>query len=362
MRSSPLGWIMGLDLIYFSIRQDMNTRAQRHRTKSPFLRVSVPLCFILLFAPYLPAQTHIHESSHMGSRFAITVVHEDEKFAWKAITAAEAEIERIEALISSWRESSQTHAINQAAGTQSVQVDKELFNLISRAQKVSQLSQGAFDLSYASMDKLWKFDGSMKELPDSTAVAQSVARINYQDILLDKKHTAVMLRKSGMKIGFGAIGKGYAANRAKNLLQEMGIRSGMVNAGGDLTAWGTEEDGSPWKVAIADPTKKKPVLAWLDIKNQAVVTSGDYERFVDIAGKRYAHIIDPRTGYPVQGLKSVSIICPDAEIADAMATTVFVMGKEKGLALIDKLAGIECIIITDENEIVTSKHLNLSYE
>lgn len=339
-----------------------NTEKWKPREPVCLLRITISLCSLLGFLPYLSAQTHIYESSHMGSRFAITVVHEDSSLAWKAILAAENEIERIEALISSWRENSQTSAINRAAGKQAVQIDKELFDLISRAQKVSQLSQGAFDLSYASMDRVWKFDGSMTKVPDSLAVAESVSKVNYQDIILDKKHTAVTLQKAGMKIGFGAIGKGYAANRAKTLLQEMGIASGMVNAGGDLIAWGTEENGAPWKIAIADPSKQKQVLAWLELSDKAVVTSGDYERFVEIEGKRYAHIIDPRSGYPVQGLTSVTIICPDAEIADALATTVFVLGKEEGMALIEKLRGIEGIIITDKNEILTSKLLTLIYE
>ena len=319
-------------------------------------------CLHLFIGVKAQSRTHIHESFHMGSPFAITVIHEDNEKAWEGIRAAEKEIDRIEKLISSWQESSQTSAINRAAGKEAVKVDAELFQLISRAQKVSQLSGGAFDISYASMDRIWKFDGSMNELPSPQAIENSVAHIDYEKVLLDPNKQTVFLQEEGMKIGFGAIGKGYAANRAKSILQEMGINSGMVNAGGDLIAWGTEEDGSPWKIALADPTKEKQVLAWLEVDNKAVVTSGDYERFVELEGKRYAHIIDPRSGWPVQGLKSVSIICPDAEIADALATTVFVLGKEKGLELVEKLRGIECIIITDENEIVTSSHLNLSHE
>ncbi|MEM6803702.1 MAG: FAD:protein FMN transferase [Bacteroidota bacterium] len=321
---------------------------------------------LFLFVAYLPSHaqenTHIHESFHMGSPFAITVVHSDREKAWEAIEAAEKEIERIEALISSWRPTSQTSSINKHAGLKAVKVSEELFQLIYRAKKVSQLSQGAFDISYASMDRIWKFDGTMTQMPSPEAIAKSVEKIGYQQIELQEARKEVFLQRQGMKIGFGAMGKGYAANRAKAILQAKGISSGMVNAGGDLTAWGKEENGESWKIAIADPSKKKTVLAWLELSDQAVVTSGDYERFVEIEGKRYAHIIDPRTGYPVQGIKSVSIICPDAELADALATCVFVMGREKGLKLIEKLQGIECLIITDENEIVTSNKLKLSYE
>ncbi|MEL6250388.1 MAG: FAD:protein FMN transferase [Bacteroidota bacterium] len=345
MRSFPLALIMDLDSGFF-------------RRKS-FL---VLFFLSLSFGVKGQSHTHIHESFHMGSPFAITVVHEEEQKAWEAIKAAEIEIERVEALISSWKESSQTSAINRAAGKNAVKVDPELFQLISRAQKVSELSAGAFDISYASMDRIWKFDGSMKTLPTEDAISISVAKIDFQKVILDQEQQSVFLQEEGMRIGFGAIGKGYAANRAKKILREMGMTAGMVNAGGDLIAWGREEDGSLWKIAVADPTKEKKVLAWLEVDDKAVVTSGDYERYVILEGKRYAHIIDPRTGWPVQGLKSVSIICPDAEIADALATTVFVLGKEKGLELVEKLRGIECIIITDENEIVTSSKLNLSHE
>ncbi|MEM8889874.1 MAG: FAD:protein FMN transferase [Bacteroidota bacterium] len=345
MRSFPLGLTMVSDSGFFR------------------RKLVLVLCFLSIsFGAKGQSHTHIQESFHMGSPFAITVVHEDKTKAWDAIKAAGEEIKRIENLISSWKESSQTSAINRAAGKSAVPVDEELFQLISRAQKVSQLSGGAFDISYASLDRIWKFDGSMKGIPTEEAIKQSVARIDYDKVILNQEKQSVFLQEEGMKIGFGAIGKGYAANRAKKVLQEMGISSGMVNAGGDLIAWGTEEDGSPWKIAVADPSKEKKVLAWLEVQDKAVVTSGDYERFVILEGKRYAHIIDPRSGWPVQGLKSVSIICPDAEIADALATTVFVLGKEKGLELVEKLRGIECIIITDENEIVTSSHLNLSHE
>lgn len=340
----------------------MNSEKGKNKLYDSCFRISVYLIFWLLCFSQVCGQTHIHESSHMGARFAITVVHDNEQLAWQAIQEAEAEIERIENLISSWREHSQTSAINRAAGKEPVKVDKELYALIARAQKVAQLSGGAFDISYASMDKIWKFDGSMEKMPDSLSVAKSVAKIEHSKILLDPAAQTVFLAEAGMKIGFGAIGKGYAANRAKNLLKEKGIQSGMVNAGGDLIAWGTEEKGTPWRIAVADPSKKKQVLAWLEISDKSVVTSGDYERFVEFGGKRYAHIIDPRTGYPVQGLKSVTVICPDAELADALATTVFVLGKQKGLELIEKLRGIECLIITDENEMLTSKLLKLTYE
>lgn len=307
-------------------------------------------------------QAHTKTLLLMGSRFDITAVHEDPEVAWRGINAGIAEISRIEQLISSWDKASQTSAVNRMAGIEAVQVDSELFQLIERSIKVSGLTNGAFDISFASMDRIWKFDGSMTAMPPSEQVEQAASQINYQNIILDRDQSTVFLQESGMKIGFGAIGKGYAANRAKAIMEKLGIKDGLVNAAGDLIAWGKMETGKDWTIAIADPVKKGNIIAWLAVREGAVVTSGDYERFAMLNGKRYAHIIDPRTGYPTTGTKSVTIVCPDPELADALATSVFVLGPDAGLALIDQLKGIECLIITDENQLRSSNNLELQYE
>lgn len=296
----------------------------------------------------------------MGSRFEVTAVSADDTLAWESIEAAVAEIQRIEELISSWDPSSQTSKINQQAGIQPVRVDSELFELIRRSLKISRLTGGAFDISYASVDKIWQFDGSMVLLPDSMEVAASVRKIDWQKVTLNADSLSVFLLEKGMHIGFGGIGKGYAANRARALMQRMGITSGLVNAGGDLIAWGERSPGKPWSIGIADPSTPANIFAKLEINNQAVVTSGSYEKFVEFEGKRYAHIIDPRTGWPVQELKSVTILCPDAELADALATAVFVLGPKEGLRLINQLKGISCVMVTDKNEILQSEGLDLN--
>lgn len=297
----------------------------------------------------------------MGSRFEVSAIHNDTQVAWDAINAGIQEITRIENLISSWDENSQTSQINRNAGIEAVKVDEELYNLIHRALKISKLTDGAFDISFASMERVWKFDGSMTKVPSKEAISESVAKVNYQNIVLNVEAQTVFLKEKGMKIGFGAIGKGYAANRAKVIMQKMGIENGLVSAGGDLIGWGEQEDGTQWKIGIADPQEKDNIFSWLSIVNQSVVTSGNYEKFAMIDGKRYAHIIDPRTGMPVTGLKSVTMICPDAELADALATSVFVLGEEKGLNLVNQLKGIECLLVTEENEIRTSENLALNY-
>lgn len=324
---------------------------------------SVIMTLSLLLATCAPlwaqGQKHHKVVKLMGSRFEITAIHADAQTAWDGINAGIAEITRIEKLISSWDPNSQTSAINKQAGIAPVRVDAELFNLIKRGIRISELTNGAFDMSYASMDRIWKFDGSMKVLPEAKIVARAASKIGFRNIALNETDRTVFLRQKGMKIGFGGIGKGYAAQKAKEKMKAMGIEGGVVNAAGDLIAWGRDEAAKEFKVGIADPKQKDLVMSWLVVGNGAVVTSGDYERFAMFNGKRYAHIIDPRTGYPTTGIKSVTIICPNPELADALSTSVFVLGQEAGLELINQLKGIECLIITDNDELITSNNLEL---
>ena len=295
----------------------------------------------------------------MGSRFDITVVAKDPVEANKYIDLAINEITRIEQLISSWDSKSQTSEINRSAGIKPVKVDSELFDLIQRGIGISKLTDGAFDISYASMDKIWKFDGSMTEMPSTDSIKASVAKVGYRNIILDNENNTVFLKLKGMKIGFGAIGKGYAADKAKNLLISKGVVAGIINASGDMNTWGKQPDGSEWKVAITNPMDKNKVFALLPINNGAVVTSGNYEKYVTFNDVRYTHIIDPRTGYPATGIISVTVFAPKAELADALATSVFVMGIEVGLNRIQQLPQVECIIIDDKGHITTSKNIEI---
>lgn len=287
----------------------------------------------------------------MGSRFDISVVAENQQQADGYIDIAVEEITRIEKLISSWDANSQTSMINANAGIQPVIVDRELFNLIKRAVGLSKLTQGAFDISYASMDKIWKFDGSMEMMPTEEEIKQSVSKVGYQHIELNESAGSVFLNTKGMKIGFGAIGKGYAADQAKERLKALGVQAGIINASGDMNTWGRQPNGELWNIAITNPLNKDNVFAMLPVDNQAIVTSGNYEKFVKFNGVRYAHIIDPRTGYPSTGIISVSVMAAKAELADALATSVFVMGKEVGLDFINQLNGVECIIIDEQGNI-----------
>nr|WP_246041120.1 FAD:protein FMN transferase [Flavivirga rizhaonensis] len=316
--------------------------------------------FMLLFTIVSIAQQPFKRTLKlMGSRFDITVVAKDSIEANTHIDTAIAEIDRIEKLISSWDKNSQTYKINKYAGIKPVKVDTELFNLIERAIEISKLTDGAFDISYASMDRIWKFDGSMTKMPSKEDIKASVVKVGINNIILDKFNSTVFLKIKGMKIGFGAIGKGYAADKAKDLLISKGVPSGIINASGDMNTWGRQPNGNMWKVAITNPLNKNKVFALLPITNGAVVTSGNYEKFVSFNGKRYSHIIDPRTGYPSSGIISVTVFAPKAELADALATSVFVMGIETGLDRINQLPKIECIIIDDKGNILKSNNIEI---
>ena len=225
---------------------------------------------------------------------------------------------------------------------------------------ISKLSDGAFDISYASMDKIWKFDGSMTEMPKAEDIESSVSKVGYQNIILDRDSSSVFLKLEGMKIGFGAIGKGYAADKAKSLLIQKGVVAGIINASGDMNTWGFQPDGKTWKVAITNPMDKNKAFALMPVTNAAVVTSGNYEKYVTFNGKQYSHIIDPRTGYPTTGIISVTVFAPKAELADALATSIFVMGIEIGLNRVNQLPKIECIIIDDKGIIHTSNNIEIN--
>ncbi len=296
----------------------------------------------------------------MGNCFEITVVAEDETWAHDKIDLAIAEIRRIEKLLTTFDDNSQTNQINKQAGISPVKVDREVFDLISRSLRISAITDGAFDITYGSIDKrLWNFDKSMTSLPDESTAKSMVRLINYRNVILNKDDSTVMLKEKGMRIGFGGIGKGYAAEMAKALLKKEGVKSGIVNASGDLTAWGMQANNKPWTIGIADPDNAHCSFSCMNVSDTAVATSGNYEKYVKINGKKYSHTINPKTGLPVTGIKSVTIISPNAEIADAMATPVTIMGVKAGINLINQIEHIDCIIIDDNNKIFSSKNINL---
>lgn len=290
----------------------------------------------------------------MGSPFNITVVAVNEEIAHINLQEAIAEITRIEKLISSWDKESETFRINKNAGIKPVKVSRELFNLIERCNKISEFTDGAFDISFASMDNIWKFDGTMVKMPTDKAIKKSVSKVGYEKIILNREDQTVFLKDKGMKISFGAIGKGYAADKAKEFLVSRQVVGGIIDAAGDLTTWGTDKTGKKWIIGVVNPASSDKIVSWLPVVESSVATSGSYEKYVTFKGKQYSHIIDPRTGYPSSGIRQVSIFAKSAETCDAFATAVFILGKEDGLALLNQLRDVDVVLFDSENKLYKS--------
>ena len=297
----------------------------------------------------------------MGNHFEITVVGTDEQWANEKIDLGVKEIQRIEKLLTTYAEHSETNLINANAGIAPVKVSEEIILLIERALRISNVTQGAFDISYGSVDKsLWNFDTTMTSLPSREIAKQSVRLINYKNIIIDKEASTVFLKQEGMRIGFGGIGKGYAAEQAKNVMRAAGVESGVVNASGDLTTWGLMPDGNKWTIGIVNPEMASSVFSYMNVSGLSVATSGNYEKYIMIDGVKYSHTINPKTGLPVTGIKSVTIVSTNAEIADAMATPVMIMGIEAGLDMINQIKDIEAIVIDDNNVLYATKNIKLT--
>lgn len=305
-----------------------------------------------------PLAEHRKQARLMGSAFEFVTVTEADAPDDHLDTAI-AEVRRMEALLTEFSDTSHTARLNQAAGIHAVDVDPEVYALLYRCREIARLTQGAFDITAGVLKKLYDFRHAPATLPGRAAIDAALQRVGWDKIVLTPPGQGY-LSVPGMHIGFGAIGKGYAADKVKHVLQQKGVRSGVINASGDLTAWGTRPDGTPWKVGIADPDAPDRVMGWIPVQQASVATSGNYEQYVEINGTRYSHNIDPKTGLPVRGVKSATVVSPSAELSDALATAVTVMGPAVGLHFIDQLPNTHCLIIDDQNRLHTSRHLSIT--
>ena len=295
----------------------------------------------------------------MGSTFEITVVTSNEDIGYVNIQEAIDEIRRIERMISSWDPESETSLINKNAGVQPVRVSKELFHLLERCIQISEITNGAFDITYAALDKVWQYDGSMETLPAPEKVRNAVLKVGYQNIRLNSEEYTVYLPERGMKIGFGAIGKGYAADRAKELLLSKQVGSGCINAAGDITAWGTKASGEKWLLGVANPLGKNRMFTWVPLIESSASMSGKFDKYTTLNEKRYSHLLNPDSGYPVTRMIQTIVFGKSAELCDALATAIHVLGKDRGLALINQLGDTEVIIIDNFGELTSSEGLKM---
>ena len=308
--------------------------------------------------PYLPSIALEEFSASlllMGSSFQITLVAEKNK-GTAYLTEAINEIQSIESWLSSWQAGSITTRLNETAAKYPVQVPSEYFQLVKRCLELSRLTQGAFDISFNGLDNLYEFDQQEHDIPSIVVLSEGLQHVGYNKIIL-QDNQQISFSDSLVQIGFGAIGKGYAADQVKKLMEAHGLPGGVVNASGDLTTWGTRANGEPWKVGVPEPMNKDNIILWLPVEGKAIATSGDYEKYFTHDGQRYSHIINPKTGLPVVGALSVSIISDSAELSDALATAVSVMGIEVGMDLINQLDGVECVFIDNNRKLHFSNGL-----
>lgn len=296
----------------------------------------------------------------MGSFFEFIIVGDKAKEAenWALIERCVQEVNRIEQLISEWTPSSEISKINQQAGKAAVTVSPEVYDLLERALALSDLTQGAFDLTFLAYYKYWDFKNPNFSTFDTAKIKALGAYVDYTKIQLLPQYQVQL--PAQFQLGLGGIGQGYAVDRVKQLLLEAGVQNFVVNGSGDVYAQGKDLDGKPWRVGIASPLDRERILRWLPVDNFAVVTSGTSERNFTHKGKLYSHIIHPKTGFPIQGLQSATVISPYTEVADALATSLLILGKDLAFNLINQLPNTHCILIDETEQIYYSKNLQLN--
>jgi len=311
----------------------------------------------------LATQATPQESGHarfegmaMGSDLEIEVFGSDQAICDQAVKEAREEIARLERIMTDWKQESPLMDVNRAAGKKPVEVPPELYFIIERSLKMSELTEGTFDITFAAAGKLWNWRDPNPRVPTPEEVKAALADVGWKGVTLDPKARTVYLNRPGMRIGLGGIGPGYAGDLAMDKIRKLGIRNACVNMSGDVMLMG-KKNGEPWNVGITHPRKKGESIAVLPVSNAAVSTSGDYERYFEKDGKRYCHIIDPRTGYPADLCQSVTIVAPNLAFADGLAKGVFILGPEKGMRMVEKLEGVQALIVAADGTMTMSKGL-----
>ncbi|MBL7223253.1 MAG: FAD:protein FMN transferase [Candidatus Brocadiae bacterium] len=284
----------------------------------------------------------------MGTYMAITVYAPDEAAGTRALAAAFARVEQVEAAISTWRRTSDASRLNREAGGQPVPIAPELAALLKRAAAVSAETDGAFDVTIGALVRLCRRTWRRRRVPTPEELSEAMARVGHRHVELSPDGKQARLAKAGMRLDFGAIGKGYIVDQAVGSLRRSGIQIALVDAGGDIYAMGAPPERAGWTIGVRDPdrpTEMQILKHRLLVRDCAVATSGDYEQFVVIDGHRYSHIVDPRTGQPVEHMSSVTVVAPDATTADAYATACSVLGPQAAVAFAEERKGVEALVL-----------------
>lgn len=292
----------------------------------------------------------------MGTEVTITVVAQSPEEGEAAIEAGMAELRRLDAMMSLYKDNSEIAKVNLAAGKEPVKVSLEMIEVVEHAVEISRLSGGVFDVTVGPLVVLWQMRLKEGKVPSEGELARVRALVNYQNIILDRKASTIFLKKPGMIMDFGGM-KGYLADRAAGVIKERGINNAIIAVAGDIWVLGHREDGTPWKIGVQHPREQDKTLTVLDLSNKYVSTSGDYERFVIREKKRYHHIIDPRTGKPSKGTISVTLIGDKGAFVDPLTKVPFILGPEEGLKLVKKL-GVEAIIVDEQGKVFMTDGIN----
>ena len=295
----------------------------------------------------------------MGTEIHVTIWSADDARAETAASAVFREFDRLDDMMSVWKGQSDIVRINAAAGEHAVPVSSETREVLHLARQISEQTDGTFDVTFAALSGLWKFDYQDKDesIPDRKDIERRLPLVDYRDVVVDDAAGTVMLRRKGMRVNLGGIGKGYAVDRAVDILRRSGLGDFMIQAGGDMYVGGSRGD-RPWRLGIRDP--RGPAdrsFAALDLSDATFSTSGDYERFFMKDGVRYHHIIDLRTGEPARLCRSVTLVTDRAVVADALAKGVFILGPDAGMALIERTPGVQGVIVSAKNEVSISSGL-----
>lgn len=295
----------------------------------------------------------------LGTVIQIQIYDGDEDKAKKAIEESAKRIQEIENKMTVNQEKSEVIQINENSGKNFVQISPDTFYVIEKAKHYSDLTEGAFDLTIEPIVKLWGIGTEHARVPKQEEIDDLLDLVDYKDVILDKNTQQVKLNKKGQAIDLGAIAKGYTGDEVKKILKENGIKTAFVNLGGNVVTLGSKLDGSPWRIGVQNPLDERGKhIAVIEVVDETIVTSGNYERYFMENGKRYHHIIDPKTGYPAEAGIISSTIVTDASIdADALSTSVYVLGLEKGMGLIESLENVEAVIVTEDKKIYVTSGL-----
>jgi thiamine biosynthesis lipoprotein len=321
------------------------------------------LCFTMILVAASVAVSPASQSivskrtqMHMGTLVTVTAVASDKSMGDRAMQAAFDEIKRLEQLLSTWRPDSELSHVNAAAGRQPVQVSRETLELVVRSLEMAQLTHGGFNIALGPAIDAWSVTDRQR-IPDDEELQRLKPLVDWTSIQLNKEARTIYLPREGMRIDVGGVGKGYAADRAVEEMKRAGARGGVVALSGDIKTFGVLPDRNGFPVGIRHPREEGALIGIIDLQDEAISTAGDYERFFEREGIRYHHILDPHTLQPARGSQSVTVIAKEGTMADGLDTGIFVLGPEQGMALVERLPGVEAIIIDQDGKITVSSGL-----